>query len=76
MLIPGVNFIVGIIVLHDLSKSFGKGVGMTLLNVFLPIVGYPVLAWGDAQYVGPSAQANAAVPPVQNTNNPPQTPAV
>lgn len=50
MLIPLVNLVVAIIVLNDLSKAFGKGVGMTLLLLFLPIIGYPILAFGDATY--------------------------
>lgn len=55
MFIPLVNIVVAIIVLHDLSRSFGKGVGMTILNIFLPFIGLPVLAWGDAKYEGPAA---------------------
>jgi len=54
MLIPFVNVVVSIIVMNDLSKSFGKGVGFTLLLIFLPIIAYPMLAWGDAAYKGPS----------------------
>ena len=60
LLIPLVNIVVGIVVLHDLSKVFGKGVGMTLLNIFLPVVGYPMLAWGNATYTAPGG---ASVPP-------------
>lgn len=55
LLIPFVNFIFWIIVAHDTSKSFGKGVGTTLLLILLPFIGYPMLAWGDAAYVAPSA---------------------
>ena len=54
LFIPLVNIILGIIVLNDLSKSFGKGVGYTLLLIFLPFIGYPMLGWGDAVYRGPS----------------------
>ena len=53
LLIPGVNVVIAIIVIHRLSVSFGKDVGMTLLLLLLPIIGYPVLAFGDAKYVGP-----------------------
>lgn len=55
MLIPLVNLVVAIMVYNDLSKSFGKGVGMTLLLLFLPFIGAPMLGFGDAQYKGPSA---------------------
>lgn len=67
MLIPFVNLIVSIIVLNDLSKSFGKDVVFTLLLFFLPVIGYPILAWGKAEYKGPSAapdQSPAVTPPV------------
>ena len=55
--IPFVNFIVWIIVSNDLAKVFGKGGGTTLLLIFLPFIGYPMLAFGDAQYkpVSPTA---------------------
>ena len=53
MLIPLVNFIVLIIVIHGLSVSFGKGAGYTVGLILLGIIFYPLLAFGDAQYVGP-----------------------
>lgn len=49
-LIPIVNIIVLIIVYIDLAKNFGKGVGFALGLIFLPIIFFPILAWGDAQY--------------------------
>ena len=50
MLIPIVNFIVLIIVMHRLSKVFGFGVGMTLLLLFFPYIGFPVLGFGSSTY--------------------------
>ena len=54
MLIPCVNIIVHLFVSIELAKAFGKeagfGVGIWLLGfIFLPI-----LAFGDAKYVGPA----------------------
>ncbi len=60
LLIPVVNFIIFIILINDLSKSFGKGVGYTLGLLFLGIIFVPLLGFGSAEYVGPggsSAQA-------------------
>ena len=60
LLIPVVNFIILIILVNDLSKSFGKGVGYTLGLLFLGILFVPLLGFGSAEYVGPggsSAQA-------------------
>ena len=36
---------------HQLSKSFGQGGGFTAGLILLPIVFYPILAFGSAQYV-------------------------
>jgi len=57
LLIPFINIIIAIMVTHQLSLSFGQGVGMTLLLLFLPFVGYPMLAFGSAQYTRPIAPA-------------------
>jgi hypothetical protein len=56
MIIPLVGFIVAIMITHDLSKSFGKGIGFTVGMVLLPFVFYPLLAFGPAQYQGPAAR--------------------
>ena len=58
-LIPIYNYvvlleIVGIIVIHNLSKVFGKGVGYTLGLIFLGFIFYPVLALGSATYTKPA----------------------
>jgi len=49
-LIPVVNFVVGIIVVLDLAKSFGKSTGFAVGMILLGIIFYPMLAFGDAQY--------------------------
>lgn len=49
-LIPLVNIVIYFIVRIDLSKNFGKGVGFALGLIFLPVIFFPILAWGDAQY--------------------------
>jgi len=52
MLIPVVNLIVTILMLAGIAKNFGKGVGYVLGLIFFPILFYPMLAFGDAQYRG------------------------
>lgn len=54
-LIPLVGIVIGIILAVDLAKSFGKGAGFAVLLVLLPIIGYPMLGFGSARYVGPAA---------------------
>ncbi len=61
MLIPFVNFVVAIIVALDLAKSFGKSAGLGIVVAFFPVIGYPILAFGDAKYVGPAAPEASAV---------------
>lgn len=59
MLIPLVNIIIAIIVLHQISLSFGKGTGFTLGLLFLGIIFWPMLGFGDAQYVGQGGVSDA-----------------
>lgn len=57
MLIPIVNIVIAIIILVELAKAFGKDAGFAIGLLLLPIVFYPMLAFGSAQYVyGDKAQ--------------------
>ena len=51
--IPGVNIVFAIWMLNMLSKSFGKDEGFTVGLVLLGFIFYPILALGDAKYLGP-----------------------
>jgi hypothetical protein len=55
MLIPFVNFIVGIILCIDLAKSFGEGAGFGIGLALLGIIFWPILGFGSAQYQGAAA---------------------
>lgn len=52
-LIPFVNLIIAIMVVNDLSKCFGKGIGYTLGLLFLSPIFMPMLALGNAKYTAP-----------------------
>ena len=52
LLIPFVNIIVAVILYIDLAKSFGKGVGFGIGLLLLAPIFLPILAFGDARYVG------------------------
>lgn len=56
LFIPFVNIIIVIWVTNLLSKSFGKNEGFTIGLVFLPIIFYPILAFGKAAYIGPAGR--------------------
>lgn len=57
MLIPIVSLIVSIVVLNDISKSFGRGIGTTLGLIFLSPIFFCILGFGSAEYQGPAASA-------------------
>ncbi len=52
MLIPVVNIVIYIIVLHGLSKNFGKTTAFTVGLFFLRFIFLPILGFGKSQYVG------------------------
>ncbi|MDB5227954.1 MAG: hypothetical protein JWN78_2147 [Bacteroidota bacterium] len=49
-LIPFVNIYFAIRHVNGISRAFGKDTGFTIGLIFLPIIFYPMLAFGDAQY--------------------------
>ena len=51
--IPIVNVVVLIMLTHELSKSFGKGLGFTIALTVLSFVFYPILGFGSDPYLGP-----------------------
>jgi hypothetical protein len=55
MLIPFVNFVVGILVMIALANAFGKGIGFALGLILLSPIFIPILGFGSAQYVGSEA---------------------
>lgn len=79
LLIPCVNIVFFIWLTNLLAKSFGKSEGYTVGLIIVPIVFYPLLGFGDAPYLGPSAaEANGLNPNnqfgVNNPFNKPPTP--
>jgi hypothetical protein len=57
--IPVVNIVMGILVALGNGRAFGKGPGFSfwLLGV-LPIIGYLILGYGKAQYVGDGGRSD------------------
>lgn len=57
LLIPIVNIVVMLMVSIDLAKHFGKSTAFGVLGLFFfSIIGYLMLGFGDAKYVGPKHQ--------------------
>lgn len=51
-LIPFVNVVASAILSFKLAKAFGKDIGWGFGLLFLSIVFYPLLAFGNATYIG------------------------
>ena len=51
--IPIVNLIIAIITVVALAAKFGKGAGFAVGLILLPIIFYPILGFGSAQYQAP-----------------------
>jgi len=49
-IVPIANIICLFIVIFDLAKSYGKGVGYGLGLLFLPLIFFPMLGFSDAVY--------------------------
>ncbi len=52
MFIPIVNIIVGLVLAIDIAKRFGKSTAFGLGLFLFGFVFYPILGFGDAEYVG------------------------
>ena len=52
--IPYLNMVISIITTYELAKTFKKGAWFTVGLVFLPIIFYPILAFGRAVYTKPN----------------------
>lgn len=50
-LIPFVNLYFAIVTINELAKAFGKSSGFTVGLILLPFVFFPILGFGDAQYL-------------------------
>ena len=58
MFIPIVNIVIAIMMIAGISSNFGKSIGFTVGLILLPIIFYPMLAFGNAGY----QQIETAVP--------------
>jgi hypothetical protein len=66
--IPIVNLVVGIFVALGVGRAFGKGAAFSIFLLWLfAIIGYFIVGYGSAQYVGPGGKreyGNGAAPAV------------
>ena len=74
--IPIVNIVIAIIVSIDIAKSFGQGAGFGVGLALLGFIFWPILGFGNAQYVGVEAATPPPVPeaPSNESSQPPMPP--
>lgn len=75
IIFPCTSFIFFIWTTNLLSKSFGQSEGFTIGLLVFPFIFYPVLGFGNYQYIGPSAKEAMASNAYKNAdpfNNPPK----
>ncbi len=81
--IPVVMIIPHILICLALAQVFGKGVGFAIGLIFLPLIFYPILAFGKSQYIGLGVPLVPAMPtspavnaPINPVTMPPTNPPV
>jgi len=52
MLIPVVNIVIAVLVLHGISTNFGKDAGFTIGLIFLGFIFFPILGFDKSQFTG------------------------
>lgn len=63
LMIPLVQVYVSIIMAIDTAKAYGKDAVFGILNIFVPVISYPMLAFDrSVKYVGPVAAGKTLEP--------------
>ena len=69
MVVPLINIIawipvvvVFVLIAIELAKVFGKDSAFAILLILLPVVGFPILAFGDAKYKAPAGAKSGGAP--------------
>jgi hypothetical protein len=68
--VPFANIIILFLMVHELSKVFGKDIGFTFGLIFLPVIFFPILGFGKSAYLGgvvPNEPYTVPRPPVPPT---------
>ena len=60
--IPLVSIVALVLISIEMAKCFGKTTGFGICLAFLSFIFYPILAFGDARYLGPQTAQPPALP--------------
>lgn len=52
LIVPIVNIYANFVIYDGIAKKFGKSTGFTIGMMFLPLIFFPILAFGNAKYEG------------------------
>jgi hypothetical protein len=63
LLVPFLNIVIYILMMLNLAKSYGRGVGFAIGLIVFPVIWLLILGFGSSQYVGPAAGPNAIAKP-------------
>ena len=66
-LIPIVGIVIAILISLGVATAFGKGAGFGIGLALLGFIFWPILGFGDAQYVGAGAQPRGFSPVMPNS---------
>ncbi|HET7035063.1 MAG TPA: DUF5684 domain-containing protein [Thermomicrobiaceae bacterium] len=61
--VPIADIVLLVWIASGLSKAFGKGTGFAVGLFFLNFIFVPILAFGDAQYLGPDGRGAGRIAP-------------
>ena len=50
LFIPGINVVIPIVIAINMAKKFGKDIGFAIGLIFLPIIFYPIIAFGKSEF--------------------------
>lgn len=67
LFIPVVNAVIGVILLWDLTRSFGQSAGFFFGLLFLSFIFFPILGFGSSRYLGPAGAQPQYAPPAPST---------
>lgn len=74
LFVPIVNIVILVILMLDLSKVFGKGMGFTIGLILLPYIFMIILGFDSSRYLGTGGVAAAAAPAAPAYQPPPPPP--
>lgn len=71
LFVPLAGILISFVMLIDFGRAFGKKTEFGMGLIFLPFIFIPILAFGDAQYIGPEDKSPDGMPSSPPPSSPP-----